>query len=132
MRHYRASIRAHATAEAHTFLGWAMSFEGRLGEAIAECEAAIAIDPGFGNPYNDIGVYLMQLDRDEEAIPWLRRAVGAQRYEPRHFPHVNLARIFEKRGRLGEAVGELDRALVFQPADQGMRTHRHRLLARLN
>ena len=57
---YQRSIAVHPTAEAHTVLGWTLSFQGRLAEATAECLRAIEIDPHFGNPYNDIGVYLMQ------------------------------------------------------------------------
>jgi tetratricopeptide (TPR) repeat protein len=57
---YRASLAAYPTAEAHTFLGWSLSFLKRYDEAIEECAKAIALDPDFGNPYNDIGVYLME------------------------------------------------------------------------
>ena len=60
MEHYQRSIAVYPTAEAHTFLGWTLSFQGRLAEATAESLRAIEIDPYFGNPYNDIGVYLMQ------------------------------------------------------------------------
>jgi tetratricopeptide (TPR) repeat protein len=52
---YRQSIELHPTAEAHTFLGWTYDFQGKIEEAIAECKRAIAVDPDFGNPYNDIG-----------------------------------------------------------------------------
>jgi len=52
---YRRSIEVCPTAEAHTFLGWTYSFQGRLDEARAECLKAIEVDPHFGNPYNDIG-----------------------------------------------------------------------------
>ena len=75
-------------------MGWTYHFQGRLDEAIAECKRAIEIDPEFGNPYNDIGAYLIELDRFDEAIPWLERAVEAARYEPRHFPHYNLGRAY--------------------------------------
>jgi Tfp pilus assembly protein PilF len=57
---------------------------------------AIEIDPEFGNPYNDIGVYLMQRDRLDDAVPWLERAKLAKRYEPRQFPYMNLGRITRK------------------------------------
>src|SRR3970040_100064 len=90
---YKESIAVHPTAEAHTFLGWTLSFQGRLEEATAECKKAIEVDPAFGNPYNDIASYLMQQDKLAEAIPWLERATRAPRYEPRHFPHLNLGRI---------------------------------------
>src|SRR5262249_38344426 len=59
----RRSIAIHPTAEAHTFLGWTLSHLGRHEDAIAECKTAIAVDPLFGNPYNDIGAYLIELGR---------------------------------------------------------------------
>jgi len=83
---YQHSIEVYPTAEAHTFLGWVMSFQGRLAEATQECLRAIEIDSEFGNPYNDIGVYLMQQDKLDESISWLEKAKLAKRYEPRQFP----------------------------------------------
>jgi Tfp pilus assembly protein PilF len=129
---YRESIAVAPTAEAHTFLGWAYSFQGRLDEAIAECHRAIAVDPEFGNPYNDIGVYLMQQERLEEAIPWLERAKRAPRYEPRQFPYMNLGRIFMRKGRWADAVRELEGAVQMAPADAETRKALHALLGRLN
>ena len=55
----------------HTrFLAGTYHFQGknRRGHP-EECKRAIEIDPDFGNPYNDIGVYLIDLNRFEEAIP---------------------------------------------------------------
>ena len=43
IRLYTQSIALYPTAEAHTFRGWAYSFQGRVEEAIAECERAIAV-----------------------------------------------------------------------------------------
>jgi tetratricopeptide (TPR) repeat protein len=129
---YRRSIETCPTAEAHTFLGWTYSFQGRLEEATAECLRAIEIDPEFGNPYNDIGVYLIQQNRLEEAIPWLERAKAAPRYEPRQFPHMNLARIHLKRGRWWEALRELEEAARLAPTDRELALTLHSLRARLN
>ena len=56
---YKRSIEIFPTAEAHTFLGWTYSFQGRYEDAIAECKEAIKVDPDFGNPYNDIGAYII-------------------------------------------------------------------------
>src|SRR5215813_15317058 len=67
---YKKSIEAHPTAEAYTFLGWTYSWMGRIDEAIDECHKAIAQDPDFGNPYNDIGAYLIEKGEFDEAIPW--------------------------------------------------------------
>src|SRR5690348_16552079 len=66
---YQQSIAVWPTAEAHTFLGWTYSFQERYDAAIEECHLAIAVDPDFGNPYNDIGAYLIEQGRPHEAIP---------------------------------------------------------------
>jgi Tfp pilus assembly protein PilF len=132
---YEKSIAAEPTAEAHTFLGWAMSAQNRLQEAIAHCRTAIEIDPDFGNPYNDIGAYLIELGRPDEAIPWLQRAMRAPRYEPRHFPHLNLARVHILGNRLTDAVRELRAVLEFEPGHMGARAQirdLHRRLAMMN
>ena len=114
---YKESIAIYPTADAHTYLGWAYSFLGRLNEAIAQCEIAIQLDPEFGNPYNDIGVYLMQQQRFDDAIPWLERAKSAKRYDPRHFPHINLGRIYLTKGMLQKALEEFHGALKINPDD---------------
>jgi len=117
IRLYRESIALHPTADAHTYLGWAYSFQGRIDEAIAQCEIAIQLDPQFGNPYNDLGVYLMQQQKFDEAIPWLERAKQAQRYEPRHFPYINLGRVYMIKGMLQKAIEEFREAVRLNPAD---------------
>ncbi|MFQ5540585.1 MAG: tetratricopeptide repeat protein [Candidatus Binatia bacterium] len=117
IRLYRDSIAVCPTADAHTYLGWTYSFQGRIDEAIAECETAIAIDPDFGNPYNDIGVYLIERKKLDEAIPWLEKAKRAKRYEPRHFPYLNLGRIFAAKGMINRALEEFRGALKFNPDD---------------
>jgi Tfp pilus assembly protein PilF len=120
------------TAEAHTYLGWTFSFQGRLEEATRECLRAIEIDPDFGNPYNDIGVYLMQQHKLDEAIPWLEKAKQARRYEPRQFPHMNLGRIYVRQGNWQAALREFEGALRVAPDDQSAHRALHELRARLN
>jgi Tfp pilus assembly protein PilF len=112
---YRQSIELHPTAEAHTFLGWTYSFQGRYEDAIAECKEAINVDPAFGNPYNDIGSYLMKLGRLDEAIPWLEKAIAAPRYDPRHYPHCNLGQVYWAKGLLARATEEFEKALTLAP-----------------
>lgn len=112
---YRRSIATFPTAEAHTYLGWAYAMMDRYEEAIAECEKAIALDPAFGNPYNDIGAYLIELDRPDEALPWLEQATLAARYATPQFAHVNLGRALEQMGEPLRAIRAYDRALSIAP-----------------
>jgi len=101
---YTKSLALYPTAEAYTFRGWAYSFQGRLDEAIDECKKAIAVDQTFGNPYNDIGSYLVKKGMLDEAIEWLEKAKTAPRYEPRHFPYMNLGRIYAQKGMVLPAI----------------------------
>src|SRR2546427_580652 len=112
---YERSIRLEATAEAHTFHGWALSFMGRYDAAIEECKRAIEVDPSFGNPYNDIGAYLIELERLDEAIPWLQRAISAPRYCCYFYAHTNLARVYLQKGLREKARKALRQALDVNP-----------------
>ncbi len=114
---FTESLKVHPTAEAYTFRGWAYSFAGRLEEAIEECRKAIATDPSFGNPYNDIGCYLMEQGELEKAVPWFEQAKKAPRYEPRHFPYLNLGRLRAARREFAEALVEFEGALAHNPGD---------------
>ncbi|HKQ97230.1 MAG TPA: tetratricopeptide repeat protein [Candidatus Polarisedimenticolia bacterium] len=114
VRLYKASIDEAPTAEAHTYLGWTLSNMGKFDDAIEQCKTAILVDPGFGNPYNDIGSYLIQKGELDKAIPWLEMAKKAPRYEPRHFPYLNLFRVYLSQGRLDEAQREYQQARFIQ------------------
>jgi Tfp pilus assembly protein PilF len=117
IRLFTRSLELEPTAEAYTFRGWAYSFQGRIDDAIEECRKAIATDPAFGNPYNDIGCYLMQKGDLEEAVPWFEQAKKAPRYEPRHYPYLNLGRLHAARGDLAEAIEQFEGALGESPED---------------
>src|SRR5687767_14486802 len=112
---YRRSIDTYPTAEAHTFLGWTYSFQGSLDDAIAECKKAIEVDPDFGNPYNDIGAYLIELGQLDDAIPWLEKASQAPRYEAPHYPHFNLGRVYIAKEMYNRAIEEFQAALELRP-----------------
>jgi Tfp pilus assembly protein PilF len=112
---YRKSISIQPTAEAHTFLGWAYRHQGRLDDAIAECRTAIAIDPDYGNPYNDIGAYLIELGRPDEAIPWLEQATASKRYESYHFPWYNLGRAYSAKEMYSRARECFQNSIDIEP-----------------
>lgn len=129
---YSQSIETCPTAEAYTFRGWAYSFLGRVDDAIAECKKAIEVDPTFGNPYNDIGSYLIAKGELDEAEGWLVRAKAAPRYEPRHFPYMNLGRLYAAKGMVMRAIEEFEQALRIQPDEAACQQALTRLRALLN
>jgi tetratricopeptide (TPR) repeat protein len=129
---YRRSIEVHPTAEAHTFLGWVYSFQGRYPEAIDECLAAIRIDSSFGNPYNDIGSYLIAQGDLYTCVRWFKRALLATRYESYVFPHFNLGRVYEQRSRFLDAARHYGLALAERPDFTQATRALRRVQAKLN
>ena len=95
--------------------GWVYSFDGRYTEAIDECLKAISVDAAFGNPYNDIGSYLIAQGDLWTCVRWFRRALAAPRYEARAYPHFNLGRVYEQRNRLLDAARHYGHALEERP-----------------
>ena len=112
---YKQSLETYPTAEAHTFLGWTYRNQGKLEEAIAECKRAIEVDPRFGNPYNDIGVYLMELGKPDQALEWLEKAIASERYQSRHYPWYNLGRIYAGKDYYAKARECFRQALELAP-----------------
>src|SRR5438093_7960393 len=112
---YERSIRLAPSGEAHTFHAWTFSFMGRYDDAIEECKKAIAVDPSFGNPDKDIGAYLIELDRLDDAIPWLEQAISAPRYCCYFYAHTNLARVYLQKGMREQARKSLVAALRVNP-----------------
>ena len=129
---YEKSIAVQPTAEAHTFLGWTFHFQGKIDRAIEQCKRAIEIDPDFGNPYNDIGAYLIEMRRYDEAIPWLERATEAKRYDPRHFPYFNLGRIYLAKEMYSRARENFESALRLEPRYQLAREALENLRRKVN
>jgi Tfp pilus assembly protein PilF len=74
----------------------------------------------------------MQQGKLDEAIPWLEKAKRARRYDPRHFPYMNLGQIYIRQGKWWEALRELQAAVRTAPSDPGARKALHDLRGRLN
>ncbi len=117
---YQRSIAIQPTAEGHCFLGWAESSLGRLDTAIRECKRAIAIDPEFGNAYNDIGSYFVRQGKWNEAVEWFECAKKASRYDSPHYPYLNLGRLYSAQGSLFLALKEFKEAARLAPEDSSI------------
>ena len=129
---YKQSIETYPTAEAHTFLGWVYSFQERYDEAIEECLEAIRVDETLGNPYNDIGSYLLAKGDMYGSVRWFKRALLAPRYESYAFPHFNLGRVYETRKRFIEAAKHYGLALEEKPDFTEAAVSLRRMQSRLN
>jgi Tfp pilus assembly protein PilF len=112
---YKSSIEMFPTAEAYTYLGWTYRYQGKIDEAIDECKNAILIDPTYGNPYNDIGAYLIDKGLYDESIHWLEKALASKRYESFHFPWYNMGRAYAEKEMYNKARECFRKALAIEP-----------------
>lgn len=85
-----------------------------------------------GNPYNDIGSYLINLGKYDEAVYWLEKAIRASDYEPRHYPYFNLGRVYEKKGDWFTARKYYTDALTVNPNYELAKNALIRLTAMMN
>ena len=92
--HHGEAFRVAPTAESATFLGWALSEMDDAWGALGWCRKAIETDERLGNPWNDIGAILLQMDQPTAAIPWLATATRSQRYDAPGHPWSNLCLLY--------------------------------------
>jgi Tfp pilus assembly protein PilF len=74
----------------------------------------------------------MKQGKLDDAIVWLERAKAAPRYEPRHFPFLNLGRIYAAQGQLLKACAEFEGALRMEPDNRMARRALEHLRNTLN
>lgn len=92
----------------------ALSYEeGYYRMALIDYEKAKDILPEYHNIYYGIGVTLMQLDRDSEAVNLFKKAIGMKAYDADF--HVGLASAHHRLGNKLEARSAYESALDIDP-----------------
>lgn len=129
--YYQRSLDCMPSPEAYTFMAWTVSLRGEFEKAIELCRQAIALDSDFGNPWNDIGAYMLALGRWRDSIPFLEQALRSPRYLTYHYAHYNLGRAYEKLSELDQARRKYQDALALEPGYMLARTALERLERRL-
>ncbi len=129
---FKKSIQQKPSPEAYTFLGWIYGQKGLYETAIEYCRKAIEINPDIGNPYNDIGAYLIRLKRFDEARQWLEKALQAPKYDNYCYAYFNLGHIYEIKGKWREALKYYKKALTENPDYKAAKTAIDRLRGKFN
>ena len=104
-----------SNARAHNNLAnawWRMP--GRLDDAIAECQAALRLDPNFADAHDNLGYVLQREGRMQEALAQYQ---AAARVKPDFaLAHAHLAGIlYGEPGRMDDAISEYQEALRLRP-----------------
>lgn len=129
---YKESLKWKPTAEAYTFLGWALSSRKEYEQAIEYCKMAIELDPDYGNPYNDIGAYLIEMGFEDDAIDWLKKAIVCKKYDCKFYSYYNLGKIYEEKNQIKKAISCFENALKIKLDFRAAQTELDKLKQRLN
>lgn len=101
-------------AAAQVNLGNGLARRGRLEEASASFERALALDPDLAEAHHNLGTVLLETGHRELAVERYRRATAAN---PGYAEaHESLGGVLLELGRIEEAVASYRRALEIRPA----------------
>ena len=120
----------------HCYLSELEALRGNLDGAISEMEKAIAIHPELGHQHARLGLLWAEAGCHQSAVQSLERAVAlppkgdAALLSPNGYPpyHIELSGIYQKLGRLDEALRHASRAIELSPGHAGYHYHRGHIL----
>lgn len=103
------------TANMQSALNLAVRYHqaGKLEEAIALYQRAIAINPNIGETHYNLGIIFWKQGRNDEAISSFRRAIAANPNDA--YSYYNLANLLQGEGRLEEAIVSYRHAIGINP-----------------
>lgn len=112
---FTKALNYKETAEAINLIGWSHSLLGQIDKAKQYCLKAIEKDPNYGPPYNDLGTYLLNEGKMEEALKWFHLAKKSINYQNREYPYINAGRAYMARREYEKALEEFSVALTLAP-----------------
>lgn len=110
-------------------LGSLYSQEGRYAEAMKIYSRLIELRPEDGEYYNDVGVLLYSMGKDNDAEWMLKKSIELS-YEHGD-AHINLGRIYLEKVRIADAIEQYWRHFQKFPSDTEMSDERRALFQKL-
>lgn len=104
-----------ANAEYRNALGMALLFNRKLDAAIKVFEEAIGVDPKNTEIKNNLASAYIMNGELEKAKPLLKQVLDDPLYPTPQFAYFNLARIYERQGKIDEAIEQYELALDIRP-----------------
>ncbi len=109
------AMEMEETSEVLFYLGLIYSQRNQIFEALSYFYRSVETDPNYGNPCNEIGVILLRLGREKEAVYWLKKSISCKINDAIHIPLFNLATLYKLWNRPERSLQYLYKALEFAP-----------------
>jgi Tfp pilus assembly protein PilF len=111
----KAAELAPANVEYRNALGMALLFNRKIDPAIKVFEEAIGVDPKNTEVKNNLASAYIMKGELEKAKPLLKQVLDDPLYPTPQFAYFNLARIYERQGKIDEAIEQYELALDIRP-----------------
>ncbi|MCW7468276.1 tetratricopeptide repeat protein [Leptospira kanakyensis] len=112
--HLRSSLELEESEEAYFYLGLVQNALGQWSDALASYYKAVSLNHEYGNPCNEIGVLLLRMGNDKEAVYWLKKSVRCERNDAPHISYFNLATLYKLWNRPERSLQYLHKALTLK------------------
>lgn len=126
------AMEIEETSEALFYLGLIASQKNQISEALSYFYRSHQLDPEYGNPCNEIGVILLRLGKEREAIYWLKRSIQCRFNDALHIPLFNLATLYKIWNRPERSLQYLHKAIEFAPDFEEAKKLRDEILSSTN
>jgi Tfp pilus assembly protein PilF len=107
----RSFLEVEDHEEGYFYLGLIQNSHGKWDEALTSYYKAVTLNHEYGNPCNEIGVVLLRLGKDKEAVYWLKKSVRCELNDARHISYFNLATLYKLWNRPERSLQYLHKAM---------------------
>lgn len=113
--YFKLYLENNDSYEAYFFLGLVMGQRNQLEEALECYYKSVLINPEYGNPCNEIGIILLRMGKDKDALYWLKKSLRCSHNDAPHISLFNLATLYKMWNRPERSLQFLHKAIELQP-----------------
>lgn len=113
--YFRSYLEQEESSEAYFYMGLIMGQKNRLEDALEFYYKSVVANPEYGNPCNEIGIILLRMGKDRDAIFWLKKAIRCKHNDAPHISLFNLATLYKMWNRPERSLQYIHRAIELNP-----------------
>ncbi|MCG9876449.1 MAG: hypothetical protein MH321_16870 [Leptospiraceae bacterium] len=113
--YFRSYLEDEESSEAFFYLGLIATQKNHLEDALEFYYKSVTINPEYGNPCNEIGIILLRMGKDKDAVFWLKKSIRCMQNDAPHISFFNLATLYKMWNRPERSLQFLHRAIALKP-----------------
>ncbi|MCZ8342190.1 MAG: hypothetical protein O9301_04095 [Leptospira sp.] len=107
----RSFLELEESEDGYFYLGLVQNAQGKPNDALNSYYKSVTLNHEYGNPCNEIGVLLLRMGKDKEAVYWLKKSIRCAKNDAPHISYFNLATLYKLWNRPERSLQYLHKAL---------------------